>query len=334
MRSEDALTAWIAGRCAAGASEGVIVGIGDDVAALSFPPGMAVLVSADSMVEDVHFSFAHASPAMVGAKAVAVNVSDMAACGGRSRFITCQLGLPRRLGDDAVRALIQGVIDSAGHFDIVLVGGNLSSTPGPCFIDITILGQALPERILTRRGARPGDLVVVSGHPGESAAGLRLLRAGHPPEAPWSGKVVGRHLAPEPRQALGILAAERGSATAAIDISDGLALDLHRLCRASGVGARLELTALPISDELAAAARHLGVEPLDLLLHGGEDYELVLAVPPGSAAELPALAEDAGVNLTVVGRFVEGDGRITLAGDRGETDVPPVGWDHLCRLPI
>ncbi len=95
------------------------------------------------------------------------------------------------------------------------------------------------------------------------------------------------------------------------------------------MGAHLESAALPISDELAAAAQHLGVEPLDLLLHGGEDYELLLAVPPGSAGQLSVLARDVGVGLTVVGRFVEGAGRITLAGDGGESDVPPVGWDHL-----
>jgi thiamine-monophosphate kinase len=328
VRSEDSLTAWIASRTAADRPDGLLVGIGDDAAALSFPAGMAVLVSADSMVEGVHFSFGHASPAQVGRKAVAVNVSDMAACGGRGRFITCQIGIPRRIGEEVVRACLQGVIDAARDFGMALVGGNISSTEGPCFIDVTILGEAAPDRILTRRGARPGDLVVVSGRPGESAAGLRLLQAGNASDDPSSARVIARHLDPEPRQPLGLAAAEMGVARAAIDISDGLALDLHRLCRASGMGARLDRASLPVSTDLAAAARRLGIDPVDLLLHGGEDYELILAVPSDRAGELSALANAARVVLTVIGRFAEGSG-LTLADGQEERNLSPTGWDHL-----
>ena len=177
---EQGLIRWIADQHPDEA-EGVILGIGDDAAGLSFTPGRIILASADSQVEGIHFRLAYCTPEQIGRKAAAVNLSDMAAMGGCGRYLLCQMGLPEKTDIDFFRRLTGGLLEYAREHRLYLVGGDLAASPGPLFLSVTILGEASPEGMITRGGARPGDLLVLSGFTGESGAGFRLLDRGKPP---------------------------------------------------------------------------------------------------------------------------------------------------------
>jgi len=290
----------------------VPVGPGDDCAVLA-PQRGAQCVTTDAVVEDVHFTRAAFSPEDIGHKALAVNLSDLASMGAAPRWFVCALALPRDLPVRELSGLARGMAALASAHGIALVGGNFTSAR-ELSVTITAAGE-LSRAPLTRAGARPGDLLYVSGTLGDARLGLMQLREGL-----RRGAAVRRQRRPEPRVALGRLAARYASA--ALDVSDGLAQDLGHLCTASGVRAELELERLPLS---AAVKKALGPQGA---LAGGEDYELLLAVPPARGRAFERACAQGGHAITRIGRFSEGRGWVSRDGT-GRVLPPPEGFDHF-----
>jgi len=315
-------------RAAPAADPAVLVGIGDDAAVVRGRADRALIVTCDSQLEGVHFRRASAAPFDVGWKAMAVNLSDVAAMGGVPRFALVSLALPVALALPWVEELYRGLTEVGGAYGVTVIGGNLSRTPGPITVDVTLLGEVEAGLVVRRTGARAGDRVLVTGTLGASGAGRRL--AGRGRRLPGRARLVAAHRRPTPRVHEGRAAALSGHVTAMIDLSDGLAADLIRLCEANELGVRLDADAVPIGDEVRGAAALLGIDALALALYGGEDYELLMASPPARAAALAdRLRAETGTPATIVGTFLPaGEGRHVIAGG---TAIPLAarGWDHF-----
>jgi len=289
------------------------LGIGDDCALLDVPAGQQLAVSTDTLVEGRHFTAA-VDPAALGHKALAVNLSDLAAMGAQPLAYTLALTLPER-DPQWLSGLVSGLAALAAASGIVLAGGD--TTAGPLSLTLTVMGAVPPDQALRRSGARPGDLIAVSGTLGDAAYAL------HHPGA--DAGLDARLHRPTPRLALGL--AMRQLASAAIDISDGLAGDLGHILRASAVGAELEADALPTS---AALARLSAVEPrLQAQLHGGDDYELCLCIPPQRWAEAQARAAVLELPLTQVGSITAEPGLRLRRGSGAPHTIPTRGYLHF-----
>lgn len=279
----------------------VTVGIGDDAAVLA-PSPCAQVLTVDTQVEGVHFRRDFASLAVLGRRAFTAAASDLAAMGARPRVALLSLILPASLGDDELFSLVSGVAAGADAIGATVVGGNLSAG-SELSITHTVVGELEGDPLL-RRGASPGDHVFVTGTPGARALGLAALLAGRADE-PSFRPFVAAFLAPVARIAEGRRL--RGRATAALDVSDGLAQDLGHLASASGVGAVLEAERLPFAPGFVEAASALGTSPLELALHGGEDYELLFTAKPDSDAarvghRIGVVTEEPGLHLLEAGR--------------------------------
>ncbi len=290
----------------------VPVGPGDDCAVLA-PTHGALSVTTDAVVEGVHFTRAWFSPEDIGHKALAVNLSDLAAMGATPRWFLCALALPRDFPGRELRGLARGMSALAREHRIALVGGNFTSAR-ELSITITAAGE-LQGPALTRGGGQPGDILYMSGTLGEARLGLIQLQAGR-----RRGPAILRQRRPIPRVALGRLASR--FASAGMDVSDGLAQDLGHLCDASGVGAEVEITHLPLSPAVRA---ELGAEGA---LAGGEDYELLLAIPPERAQAFERACTRRGERVTRIGRLIRGRRRVLRAAD-GRLLTPPAGFDHF-----
>jgi thiamine-monophosphate kinase len=289
----------------------VIVPIGDDCAVLRLGDALWV-AAADMLVAGRHFK-EWASPEDVGYKAVAANVSDVAAMGGMPRFVLTSGGV-----DDAETILrcMNGVLEACEEFGAYPLGGD--TTGAAAFtVDVSILGQLIHTPVL-RSGARPGDLLAVTGELGASAAGLLALERGNV----GPKRLIHKHLRPEPRLVAGHAAARLG-AHAMIDLSDGLASDVRRVCERSGVGCRVDLDLLPIAGDTREYLRSESRDPEVLAATGGEDYELLVAV---SEEVVAALASESEVPVTVIGE-VAGEGVVFLRG--GDRVDGLSGWDHF-----
>jgi thiamine-monophosphate kinase len=286
------------------AGDRVVLGIGDDTAAVRLTPGYLLLATCDVQVENVHFILDRTTPELLGRKALAVNLSDVAAMGGIPRFALVSLGLPPSTPVAVVDGLYDGLRAEAEEYGVTLVGGNVSSAREGIFVDITLLGEVEPERLLGRSGARLGDRLVVTGHPGDSAGGLALVldtSLSVPPDI--AEPLLLAHRRPTPRVGAGRAIGALGLGHALIDLSDGLAGDLGHVVEASAVGAVVWADRLPISPELRALGSLLGRDPLEWALRGGEDYELLVVVPPtAEAAVLDAVAAE-GACAAVVGEI-------------------------------
>ncbi len=308
-RSEERLLRWLRGRL------GDEPLIGDDAALL---PGRFV-ATVDSQIEGVHF-LAGTEPAVVARRLLAVNLSDLAACGADPAYAVLALNAPAGFPH---RRFLAALAAACRRHGVRLAGGDLAASPAGLVATLTLLGR-LPKgrRFLRRGGARPGQALWVGGTLGESAAGRLLLAAGVAARDAAARRAVRRHLAPAPQLALGRwLGERRGAAGAAIDVSDGLARDLHRLCAASGVGAVVEAERLPLPRGFAALCARLGREPLELALGGGEDYVLLFTLP-ARAGPPPAFG------CRRIGTITAGRGVRLATGGRQRT-LPPAGWDHL-----
>ena len=280
-------------------SENIIAGIGDDAAVIK-PANRNLLVTTDMMVEKVHFDLRYMTPYQLGSKLISVNVSDVYAMGGLPAFVLLNIALNRNTEAAFVDMLFDGIQDALKAYKLVLIGGDLSASKKDLVLSATLIGYA--EKQILRSGAKAGDRIYVTGNLGDSACGLELLKrikcqvpltkdrpaknsALRIPHSAflklglsWEvvGPLVRRHLMPEARNPKKIVQ----YATAMIDISDGLQLDLTRLCKESKVGARIFKEKIPISAEMKEAASLLGLSPLGLALTGGEDYELLFTAPP------------------------------------------------------
>ena len=290
----------------------VVVPIGDDCAVLRFGRTSWVVAS-DMLVSGYHFKD-WAAPEDVGYKAVAVNVSDVAAMGGSPRFVLVSGAAP---DPQTALRLFEGVIEACEEFGVYPIGGD-TTRAGALTVDVAILGELSAPPVL-RSGARAGDLLAVTGELGASVAGLLTLESG----VAGRDRLVRRHLRPEPRVEVGRAAASLG-VSAMMDLSDGLASDVRRVCRWSGVGCRVDLDLLPVADDTRGFAAFLGRAPGELAAAGGEDYELLISAP---AAVMDALARSVGVPVTVIGEVTGGDDVIFHRGDEPVGDLS--GWDHF-----
>jgi len=329
--TEDELIAAIT-RLLSGSQPGVVVGVGDDAAVIEPGRGQQVLTT-DLLIEGVHFERASISPRDLGAKAVTVNVSDIAAMGGSPRAALAGIGLAPDVEAAWVMELYGGMRDACAEYALSLVGGD-TNRADLVVVSVTLVGEVSPGRAVTRSTARIGDAIVVTGALGAAAGGLALSRA--QPAAmtaalssPWGRALLDALARPVARVGEGQTLAQSG-AHAMMDLSDGLAKDLSRLCLASGVGARIELVAVPVAEPLRAGAASLGVDALELALGGGEDYELVATLDPTDAeAARRVLDERFGVTLTTVGTIIEGEGLVAVGDDGRETPLGSKGWDHF-----
>jgi thiamine-monophosphate kinase len=292
----------------------VPVGPGDDCAVLA-PSQGAQCLTTDAVVEDVHFKRGWFTLEEIGHKALAVNLSDLAAMGAVPRWFLCGLMLPAGFKRSEVTKLARGMSALAREHGILLVGGNISQA-SELSVTLTAAGELPPGTApLTRAGGRPEDVLYVSGSLGEARLGLQQLQTG------WrTSQAIRRQKRPVPKVALGRLAAR--FASAGVDVSDGLAQDLQHLCTASGVGAELELERLPVSQAVLAA---FGIQGA---LAGGEDYELLLAVPPARTSAFERACARAGERVTRIGRLTSGKpGSIRDAAGRALR--LPAGFDHF-----
>lgn len=316
---------------AARSSEAIPIGIGDDCALWNAPSAEAVLITTDSLVDTVHFRTEWTSWDDLGWKALAVNISDIAAMGGQPRLATVSLALT---GDEVVadlQALYRGMGTIARAEDMVVAGGDIVRTPHDFGIHVTVLGCTCDGRALTRDHAQPGDLICVTGTLGAAAAGLALL--GLPSSDPrraasTASSLIEAHTRPRPRVQAGRLALQYG-ATAAMDLSDGLFGDLPKILAASGVDATVDLGAIPI----AAAVRALFPDGwLDLATRGGEDYELLLTVPKRNLTILQSALDATGTTLTPIGEIERRSEHPTLTAralDGEAVAVTSGAFDHF-----
>jgi thiamine-monophosphate kinase len=337
---ERSLVAHLRSRIPLGA--GVTIGVGDDAAAVETGP--LTLITTDCLVEGVHFRREWAPPRLLGRKALTVNLSDIAAMAGVPRYATVSLSLPPDVPLKFVDGLYDGLLERGAESGVSIVGGNLSASWAELVIDVTLLGSG--DRILTRSGAKPGDLAVVTGQLGAAAVGLKLLNQGArltedgflESTGVWtesSAEQVTRclraQLDPAPPLALTRALSEQDLVHAAMDISDGLSGDLQQICRESNLAAILIPDAVPVDSAALSLERARGGDARDLALHGGEDYQFLFAIPPDHMDGLKDLAVVWDLPLTVVGEFTEGPATVSVK--MGET-LKPLEWqshDHFRR---
>lgn len=302
---------------------GVVAGPGDDCALTRPSPGHLLVSKVDQVVEGVHFTAAF-RPEEIGHKALAVSLSDLAAAGAAPRWFLVAIAMRDGITSAFVARMGKGMARLATASGATLIGGNFTSA-AQLSVSVTALGEVRPEHALQRSGARPGDRLFVSGVLGEAALGVRVLAEGRPTRP---SRAVRAQLAPEPRVRLGSVIGRYASA--AVDVSDGLLQDLGHLCKRSGVGAQLHIEDLPLGTEVAA----LGADGLGFALAGGEDYELLFAVPPSRVAALRRAAARLGERITEIGEVQEAPGIRGVDREGGSVALPKRGgWEHVARRP-
>jgi thiamine-monophosphate kinase len=317
-------------RLAAG-GEGVTVGIGDDCAVLTPTAGAALVATTDLLIEDVHFRRRYTEPADLGWKSLAVNLSDIAAMGARSRWALVALACPATTTMEEIEAFYTGALALATKHGVAIVGGDTSASPAGWFVTVSVLGETIHAPRL-RSGARPGDVVAVTGPLGRAAAGLAVLER---PKAPGGvpaealANVTSAHLRPEPRVVEGRWLGAADGVTAMIDLSDGLATDLGHITEESGVGARVEIGRLPIDDSTRVVARAIGADPVAWATGGGEDYELLLTcAPPAFSRLAEGLERASGRRLTAIGQIAADPG-LVFVDARGRACPAARGFEHF-----
>jgi thiamine-monophosphate kinase len=310
----------------------VLVGIGDDAAVISLPGGKDLIACCDLMVEGVHFRSEWAPPRLLGRKALTVNLSDVAAMGAIPKFAMISIAVPPGFRAEFIDDLYKGLFEMANASGVKIIGGDTSSSRDSLFIDVSVIGECESGRAVTRRGARPGDRIYVSGSLGASALGLSLLEDGFRLDGSNvvsdAIRAMSRHLAPEPRLQLGRALGEAGLATAMIDISDGLSTDLWHILDESGCGAIIHADAIPIAKSVRSFASDAqGIDALRLALDGGEEYELLFTVRPEDERRIAELLISSDVALTAVGEIVERGG-LQLEREGSLEPVQPAGYEH------
>jgi thiamine-monophosphate kinase len=312
------------GRTAVRSTKRAPIGIGDDAAALLLSPSAALLATTDMLIEGVHFDLKTTDLYSLGWKAAAANLSDIAAMGGMPRFCLTALGIPSSLTVEQIDEFYLGLSDCIRKQRTVLVGGDTCASRKDFVISVTVLGEADRKRVITRAGARPGDLIYVTGTLGDSAAGLELLKAGVRSRKPGVRRLIERHLRPTPRVAEGRKLALSGLASAMIDVSDGLSSDLGHLCVQSRAGAEVYADRIPFSNELTSI-KGLEQQPFEYALSGGEDYELLFTSPVEREREVMSLR----IRATVIGAVTRRMG-MRMVTEKGEIrPMAPAGYDHF-----
>ena len=295
--------------------------------------GALQVLTTDALVEGIHFDWRYSSPSDVGYKSLAVNLSDIAAMGAAPRFALLSLMLPASLTLAQIDGVLDGLVEGAGAHDVHIVGGNVTRSPGPLVIDVTLVGAVRPRRVLTRAGGQAGDALYVTGMIGAAAAGLGWLRAHGTSglERPDDGALadcVQRHRRPEPRTRLGSLLGRNRAARACMDLSDGLADAVRQVAQASGTGARLNADTLPVHAAARAWFESQGLDPVKASLEGGDDYELLVAIPKRARGRLRHVGQQGrGVPLTKIGELTKEPDVVIERG--GALEALPPGFAHF-----
>ena len=313
-------------------SSSVLVGPGDDAAVLAPVRNERLVVTTDAVVEGVHFSRAYSTPADIGHKALAVNLSDLAAMAATPRWAVLSLVLPGSTLVADVEDLVDGLAALAVRHTVSVIGGNITRTDGPMVVDITAGGEVGSRKWLTRSGALAGHEIYVSGGIGAAAAGLEMLAAAQGSGIGDQGSgCIARHRRPEPRVRLGVAMGRAGAARAAMDLSDGLADALRQVARASGVGVRIDAAALPIEPAARDWWTARGVDPVTAALKGGDDYELLFAVPAKGRGPLRSVRRHVtDPPLTKIGMFTK-DPREAVVTRGEHEDALPEGFEHFAN---
>jgi thiamine-monophosphate kinase len=294
------------------------LGLVDDAAVIAPPPGRELVLSVDAMVGGVHF-LPDDPPDLVARKLLRVNLSDLAAKGAVPLYYLLTVSAPRGTPDAWFGGFAAGLAQDQAEFGVSLLGGDTTSTSGPVSLSLTIVGHVAPGAAVQRAGAQAGDGIWVTGTIGDGALGLAVARGRL---ADPTGYLLSRYRLPQPRLGLAI----SGIASAGMDLSDGLVQDLGHLCRAGGLTAEIDAPRVPLSD----AARAAGPDWLTTCLTGGDDYELLLAVPAAHEAGLQDAARDAGMAVTCIGRFQAGAPGVTVrAEDGAPMPIGTGGWSHF-----
>ena len=307
----------------------VLVGPGDDAAVLAPVRNERLVVTTDAVVEGVHFSRAHFAPGDIGHKALAVNLSDLAAMAATPQWALLSLVLPGDLAVVDVEALVDGLAALATRHNVSVVGGNITRTTGPLVVDVTAGGSVASRKWLTRNGAVAGDEIWVSGTLGGAAAGLEMFLA--PGSASPEPGCSAKQRTPQPRVRLGVAMGRGRAARAAMDLSDGLADAVRQVAAASGCGARVDAAALPIEPGATAWWQGRGVDPVGAAIAGGEDYELLFAIPKRGGGRLRNVRKHvADPVMTRIGVFTKDPGELVVDRGRGGCDEAlPQGYRHF-----
>jgi thiamine-monophosphate kinase len=305
----------------------VVVGPGDDAAVVEPERGTLDVFTTDALVEGIHFDRRFVPPEAIGHRALAVNLSDLAAMGAKPRAALLSLVLPDHFLVVDLDSLIDGLLALAATSHVAVVGGNITRSPGPLVLDVTAIGAVGRRRVMTRGGARPGDAVYVTGSLGDAAVGLRKLQDSTSAVKIDAG-AANRFLWPQPRVRMGLLLSRNRAATSCIDLSDGLSDAVRQIARASGVGMVLDRSALPIGRTVMEWHRERGGDPVDTALRGGDDYELLFTVRPSAGGRLRAVRRQAGdLPISRIG-VVTRETDLRIAAQGGTAQLPD-GFEHF-----
>jgi thiamine-monophosphate kinase len=332
--TEDDLIASLA-RVLGEAPRAVRVGIGDDAAAWKTPGSHLSLLTTDMLVDGVHFRRAGTSPEDLGRKALAVNLSDIAAMGGRPAVAVVALGLTDAIDAAWLTAFYRGMAALAREAHCAIVGGDIVRA-SELTIGVTVAGDVRRTRMRLRSGAKAGDIIAVTGALGLAAAGLRVIDAGVADglSATVRDAVCGAYLRPAPRLREGAFLGGSVAVHAMMDVSDGISTDVARMAAGSGLDAVIDVRSLSPGTDLAAAAAAVSADPIVLMLDGGDDYELLVAVARRSFAHVArALLHRCGTKLWAIGRFEGGGGAVWAEDDSGRRPLPRRGYDHMATKP-
>lgn len=314
--------------------EGVIQGIGDDASVFEPRAGWVLLITTDMLVEGVHFILEATCFRLLGRKSLAVNLSDIAAMGAEPLDAYVSLAVSQRLSLEDLEDFYAGLREMAEQYRVNILGGDTTRSGGPLVINVALTGCAPKEQVVFRSGANPGDLIYVTGTLGDAGAGLDLIlkRRGGPKEK--NRLLLEAHLDPRPQVLEGRFLAERGFPTSMMDLSDGLASDLRRICEKSGVGAVLTEEAIPLSNALRQYALEFGLDPLSLALGSGEDYCLLLTVHASKGPEMErAFEERFGKRIWPIGKITAAPEILLRTKEGRSLPLAKGGWDCFCTPP-
>jgi thiamine-monophosphate kinase len=310
---------------------GLTLGIGDDTASFMPHAGYDVLVTCDCMVEGRHYLPQHITPLELGRRAMVLNISDIGAVGGNPLYALVSLGLRSDTRVSDVEAMYRGFVAELNPFGASIIGGNLTKSVDGPFIDITLIGEVAHDKAVRRSTAKVGDAILVTGYPGQSAAGLQLLLQAQRMEGLRDHPLVRAYNTPSHRAREGWAIAQSGCVTAMIDTSDGFLGDLGHICKESAVGAELIQEKLPISEVMRQSAQRLGQDPYDLILKDSDDYELIITCAPDHVGKICSTVSSlSDVPVTEVGRITDVARQIKLNLPDGTwSEMTPAGWDHF-----
>ena len=304
----------------------VAVGPGDDAAVVKPVRGALDVLTTDALVDGIHFDLRFTPPDAVGHRALAVNLSDLAAMGAEPRAALLSLLLPDDLDVATLDGILDGLLSLAARYRVALIGGNITRTTGPLAIDVTATGSVRPRRILTRSGAKPGDELYVTGTLGSAATGLELLKAGGP-IGERQQPCTERYLRPDPRVRAGLLLGRNRAASSCMDLSDGLGDAVHQLAAASGVGITIDAAELPVADEVREWHQAAAKDLRQTILASGDDYELVFSTRPSQRGRFRGVLQQlGGLQMTRIG-IVTKARDVLLSTEHGKHELP-CGYEH------